>query len=45
MLNEKQVTDQIERSFIRSAIASLPRSWKLVALVAIVAGTYFFGRH
>ena len=43
MLNEKQVTDEVERSIILSAIYSMPRSWKLIALVVIVAGTYFFG--
>ena len=45
MLNQKQVVDQIERSFIRSAIASMPRSVKLAALVIIVVGTFFFGKH
>ncbi|MHC2876621.1 hypothetical protein ACUXLG_005664 [Ralstonia sp. 121560039-2] len=39
------MVDQVERSFIRSAIASMPRDVKLVALVVIVVGTYFFGSH
>jgi hypothetical protein len=43
MLNEKQVIDEAERSIIRSAIYSLPRSWKLIGLVAVVIAAYFFG--
>ncbi|MGH8156615.1 MAG: hypothetical protein ACREPQ_00715 [Rhodanobacter sp.] len=39
MLDEKQITDQVERSFIRGAIYSLPRRWKWVGMVLIVVGT------
>ena len=43
MLDHKQVFDDAERSVIRSAIYSMPRSWKLIGLVIILVGTYFFG--
>lgn len=43
MLNEKQVVNEAERSLVRSAIYSLPRSWKLIGLVLIIVATYFFG--
>jgi hypothetical protein len=43
MLNEKQVVDEAERSLVRSAIYSLPRKWKLVGLVLVIVGAYFFG--
>jgi hypothetical protein len=43
MLNEKQVVDEAERSLVRSAIYSLPRSWKLIGLVLVIVATYFFG--
>jgi hypothetical protein len=43
MLNEKQVVDEAERSLVRSAIYSLPRSWKLVGLVVVIVAAYFFG--
>jgi hypothetical protein len=43
MLNEKQVVDEAERSIVRSAIYSLPRSWKLIGLVLVVVAAYFFG--
>ena len=42
MLNEKQVVDEAERSLVRSAIYSLPRRWKLVGLVLVILGAYFF---
>ena len=44
MLNEKQVVDQVERSFIRGAIASLPAKWKWLGLVLIVLLTWYFGK-
>lgn len=43
MLNEKQVVDDAERSFIRSAIYSLPAKWKIVGLVVVLVVTYFWG--
>jgi hypothetical protein len=43
MLDEKQVVDEAERSLVRSAIYSLPRSWKLIGLVAVIVAAYFFG--
>ncbi len=43
MLDRKQVVDQVERSIIRSAIASMPTSVKLLAFAAVLLATYFFG--
>jgi hypothetical protein len=43
MLNEKQVVEEAERSLVRSAIYSLPRSWKLIGLVLVLVATWFFG--
>lgn len=39
MLNEKQIENQVERSFIRGAIYSLPRRWKWIGMAVIVLGT------
>jgi hypothetical protein len=36
------VVDEAERSLVRSAIYSLPRRWKLVGLVLVILGAYFF---
>jgi hypothetical protein len=44
MLNEKQVIDQVERSFIRSAIASLPAKWKWAGVAVIVVVTWYLGK-